>query len=204
MKYLNKNLFLAILFAFLLGCNEGSGTMNHNDCLDSYSKANSYLNEYHMKGNEKSLRLSLKITESIYGSCPDFKEQLTNLKITLLMLLKDYEKGFKFVSSLDADKFESAYKKNLYLKTFKALTLEERGDTLKRDELLQELVNEIQNYIDNNSSDKNAIADLFYTKIRFKSENEVIEEIEQLQQKDIDNKDFYEALKESIKFVPKI
>ncbi len=120
------------------------------------------------------------------------------------MLLKDYEKGFEFVSSLEANRFEKPYQLNMYLKTFKALSFEVKGDTLNRDEVLKDIVDEIQNYVNDNPTEKTAITDLFYIKIRLKSIDDVIEEINRMQKNDVADKDFYEALKESIKLAPNI
>ena len=64
--------------------------------------------------------------------------------------------------------------------------------------------NEIENYVNKNPTDKSAITDLFFTKIRFTSKEVVIEEIDQMQENAEADKDFYEALKESIKFAPKM
>lgn len=119
-------------------------------------------------------------------------------------MLKDYDMGFEFVNTLERDGFDKPYKQNMYLKTFKALSFETKGDTTQWDEQLKELANEIESYVKENPTDKSSITDLFFTKIRFTPKEDVVEEINRMQENEETDKDFYEALKESIKFAPKM
>jgi hypothetical protein len=92
----------------------------------------------------------------------------------------------------------------MYMNTFRALSFENKGDTLQRDAILKELADEIGIYVKENPTDKSAIADLYFTKIRFASKENVIKEIDQIKDSDQAGNDFYEALKESIKFAPEM
>lgn len=204
MRPLIKNLFLAFTSALSLSFSNGTGVLSDKDCQNNLSRANSLLNEYYTDGNEKDLSLSLSIIDSVFNLCPDNRGQLVSLKITLLTLLKDYDKGFEFVNTLEEKGFDKPYKRNMYLNTFKALSFEAKGDTIQRNVFFKELTNEIENYVNKNPTDKSAITDLFFTKIRFTSKEVVIEEIDQMQENADADKDFYEALKESIKFAPKM
>jgi hypothetical protein len=204
MRLLNKNLLLAFISLLYHSCSNGISVLSDNDCQNKLSSANSHLNKYYIEGNEKSLSLSLSIIDSVFNLCPENNGQFVSLKITLLTLLKDYDKGFDFVNTLEEKGFDKPYKRNMYLNTFKALSFEAKGDTIQRDVLLKELTYVIENYVNKNTGDKSAIIDLFYTKIRFISKEVVIDEIDQMQKNAEADKDFYEALKESIKFTPKI
>ena len=199
-----KNWLLACMSTLLLCCSNGSGVLSNNDCKNKIAKANSYLNEFYIDGNEKSLIFSLSIIDSVIDLCPENKSQMVSLKITLLTLLKDYEKGFQFVSTLEKEGFDKTYKRNMYMNTFRALSFENKGDTLQRDAILKELADEIGIYVKENPTDKSAIADLYFTKIRFASKENVIKEIDQIKDSDQAGNDFYEALKESIKFAPEM
>lgn len=75
---------------------------------------------------------------------------------------------------------------------------------MKRDVFFKELADEIESYVNKNPSDKSAITDLFFTKIRFTSKETVLGEIDQMKEKEQARKDFYNALKESIRFAPKM
>jgi len=46
--------------------------------------------------------------------------------------------------------------------------------------------------------DKNAIADLFYTKLKYEEKKVVINEINLMQSQENNDKEFFEALKETI------
>lgn len=187
------------LVIFVTGC-KGNGQGN---CDKWYVEANSSLNDYYLDNDEANLKLSMAIIEKGYNLCPDFESRFVDLKITLLLLMKEYERGYSFIDSLEESSFEPSYKKVLYLKTFKALSLEKKGDIAGRDGHFEELVGEIEDYISSNPSSEEAIADLFYTKLRFEEKEKVIREIELMQSSShIDDKEFLNALKESIKAAP--
>jgi hypothetical protein len=193
------------LFAviFFTNCNGQSKTNSDKDCNSLYTQAKNKLNEYYLVNNDSSLYSSLGYTEQALSSCPEFKGRFTDLKITLLMLLHEYEKGYKFVNALNVKEFSKPYKKSLYLKTFKALSLENQGDTLGRDSCFNELEAEIKSYMSKYPSDKDAIADLFFIKVKHINTELVIKEIDLLQKKNKKDAEFFEGLKETIKAMPK-
>lgn len=184
---------------FVTGC-KGNGQEN---CDGWYVEANSSLNDYYLDNDEANLKLSMDIVEKGYNSCPDFESKFVDFKITLLLLMKEYEQGYSFIDSLEESGFKPSYKKILYLKTFKALSLEKKGDIAGRDGHFEELIGEIEDYLSSNPSSKEAIADLFHTKLKFEEKAKVIREIELMQSlNNFDDKDFLDALKESIKAAP--
>jgi len=112
MRPLIKNLLMAILPALFLSCSNVASTLSDTDCQNNISKANAHLNEYYFDGNEKNLNLALSIIDSLLILCPQYREQLVSLKITLLILLKEYDKGSEFVNTLKEEGFDKPYKRN--------------------------------------------------------------------------------------------
>jgi len=191
-----------ILALFFIGCHS-SNSLKKEACFENLLQVNEYLNEYYIDGDEENLKCSLSIIDNVIDNCVEHKEQLVTSKITVLMLLKDYEKGYEFVKSLETEKFKRSYSKNMYLMSFKALYYETKKDILSKNAILQGIVEEIQNYVDHNPTDEEAIIDLFYTKTMLKTRKEIINEIDKLlEEKKIKNKDFYILLKESIENFP--
>jgi hypothetical protein len=199
-----KKLLLTFISTLSIGCTNRTGVLSDEVCQNNVSKANSYLNEYYIDGNEKNLKFSLSIIDSIFNSCPGNNSQLVSLKITLLLLLRDYDGGFEFVKYLEENGFDKPYKRNMYLNTFKALSFEAKGDTIQRNFTFKYIAEEIEGYIKKNPTDKGAITDLYFTKIRFTSKETLIEEIDNMKENEHAGEDFYIALKESIKFAPKM
>lgn len=204
MGKLVRNSLLVFASLLLFSCFKGTQNLSDKDCQNNLYRANFYLNDYYADGDEESLRLSLSMVDSVFNFCPENKAQSVGLKITLLMLLRDYDQGVEFVNTLDEKGFDKPYKRSMYLSTFKALSCEVKGDSVQRDVYLKKFMDEIENHISRNPMDKSAIADLFFTKIKFYPKEVVMEEIDQLQKNSEIDKEFYEALKESVKFTPKM
>lgn len=193
--------FLVLVF-LNTGCNSQPKTNSVQDCATLFNQAKNKLNEYYLTDNDSCLHQLLNYAEEASMVCPEYKIKLTDLRITSLMLLQDYEKGSELVNSLNINDFVKPYKKSLYLKTFQSLSFEVKGDTLGRDSCLLDIEREIEFYISEHPSDKDAIADLFFTKAKHMNVEIVIKEIELLQGKDHENIDFFEGLKETIKAMP--
>jgi hypothetical protein len=191
-----------LIVVYLTSCNGQIKPSNDKDCETYYVQAKNKLNEYYLVNEDSSLYSSLNYTEKALSSCPEFKDRLTDLKITLLMLLHEYNAGYEFVNTLTVKNFTKPYKKNLYLKTFKALSLEVQGDTFGKDSCFNELEKEIGTYVSKYPSDKDAIVDLFLTKAKHINTEVVIEEIELLQEKNKEDNEFFEGLKETIRVMP--
>ena len=202
MKSISIIVFL-VFIPLITGCNGKTKTRNTENCTTFFNQANCKLNEYYLTHNDSCLYLSLNYIEKALSLCTEHKASLFNLKITLLMLLHKYEEGYEFVDSVNNNNFAKPYKKNLYLKTFKALAFEVKGDTLKRDRCFNEVESEIKYYLSKHQSDKEAISDLFFIKAKHTNIGIVIKEIELLQDKNKENIEFFESLKETIKAMHK-
>lgn len=195
------NLLAVVLL--ITSCNGTTKKNNANNCTTLYNQANNKLNEYYTTNNDSCLHQSLNFTEEALSFCPEYKVRLVDLKITLLILLHEYEKGYEFINLLNENDFSKPYKKNLYLKTFKALSYDAKGNLLGRDSCLKEIEAEIGSYISEHSLDEEAIADLFFTKVKHIKKELVIKEIDSLQEKNKKDTEFFEVLKESIMDMPK-
>jgi len=164
-----------ILALFFVGCHS-SNSLKKEVCFENLLRVNEYLNQYYIDGDEENLKCSLSIIDNVIDNCVEHKEQLVTSKITVLMLLKDYEKGYEFIKSLETEKFKRPYLKNMYLISFKAFSYEAKKDTLKKNLIMIGVIEEIQNYINHNPTDKEAIVDLFYIKTILKNKKEAIDE----------------------------
>ncbi len=180
-------------------CSGQNKQSSDKDCETQYIQAKDKLNEYYLSNEDSSLYLALNYTDKAFPLCPEFKDRLANLKITLLMLLHEYNTGYEFVNTLNDNDFAKSYKRSLYLETFKALSLEVQGDTIGRDSCFNELEKEIEIYVSKHPLDKDAIADLFFTKIKHIDTEIVIREIGLLQENNKEENEFFEGLKETIR-----
>lgn len=201
MKLIQRLSFFVLLF-LNFACNGQPKMNNIKDCKTIYDQANNKLNEYYLTNNDSCLNQLIVYAKENSSICPEYKIKLTELTLTALTLLYEYEKAYALVNSLNINDFSKAYKKNMYLKTFKALTFEIQGDTLRSDSCFKEVVTEIESYILEYPSDKDAIADLFFTKVRYNNIEIVIKEIELLREKNSIDVDFFEGLKQTIMSMP--
>ena len=123
------------------------------------------------KINEKLLlNKSLNNVEQAL-KCKETRYKAIDLKISLLILLKKYRNGYKFIDSLSEKDFKKGYKKKMNYNYFLALEYESKADTANRNKYFNEIIAHIQNYIqqENISKDKlneEAYYDLFSVKAK--------------------------------------
>lgn len=195
----HMSMYLHLLFIVFIGifpsC-QADSTPQNSKCKGAYNMANSLLNEFYQKADQSKLDTALYIVERNINVCPDYDTRMVNLKIRMLILLKADDRGYKFVDSLDENKFDKPYKKSLYLKNFKAMGLEKRGDSLSRNHQYLEIIDDVLKYIKLHPSDKEAIADLFFIKAKVEEKSKILKSIDTMrrQSKDDDSL-FYEGLK---------
>ncbi len=183
-----------------------NGTVDKNkcfDCKETYHKAISHLNNYYLDSNKIELTESLLLADTALLNCVDYKVKFINLKITLLMLLGKYEEGALFIDLIAKEDFEKPYEKSLFSNTFRALMLEKQGNIFSRDSCYQKATLEIEEYLKINPDDKNAILDLTYTRLKYIDILTVLSELKKSQNQNAEDYDFYEALIETIKTIPK-
>jgi hypothetical protein len=190
------------IITLAFSCNQEGKVNNANNCQKDFYSANANLNLYYKDSSRNHLDSTLFYIDRSSSSCPEFKTRFVNLKLSVLILLKDGKKGHDFVSSLDSNDFYKVYTKNLYLRNFDAISYEKQGDTTKRNQEYSKLSSIIEKYLQKNPTDKEAYMDLFYTNVKLKGKAQVIREIDSLYKNRINDNNFVELVKKSIKSLP--
>lgn len=200
----NNNMRLHLFFVILIfsvACTSCHATnkSDSTNCRKFYNEANKKLNEYYQYADLKNLDTALSTIDANISNCSEYEAKMVNLKIRLLILLKSYDRGYKFIDSLDEAKFDKLYKKKFYLKTFKIMELENNGDSASIKEQYKEIVSDISRYLIKHPSDKEAIADLFFTRAKVESKSDILKDLEIMRKKDksIDS-NFFSALETAI------
>lgn len=187
-------LFLCIESFFCLN----NAQNNQKQCEYFIHKATLSLNEYYADSSVCHLDTAFEYINTADQMCTAHIPQIVNLKITLFLLSKKYDEGYEYISSLPLDRFKRSYQKNQYLNTFKALLYEQNNDTINRNACYKAVAVEIEKYLENNPSNKDALVDLFFAKIKFENKDSVLNQINIIEMKNNKDKNFYEALKETI------
>ena len=141
-----------------------------------YEKALDCWCKYSLSHDTLLLRKSEQYLDSI--DCKPIKYRVFELKVSLIYLLKDYERGKDYIA-------------------FEALTFASQGDTIKQNQLYLEIVKDIQNYLSNNPNEE-SLYDLYTIKRRIESRDSIIKEIEHIRFSKLYNDDFLNALIETI------
>ena len=142
-----------LLLTLLLSCSK----KNNERCNSLYEKAFNCWLQYSLTDSTLCLELNLSIR----------------------YLLKDYEGGKKYVESFNSSDFSTNYKKDMYIKAFEVAILESKGDTVNRNQLFKELINEIQLYLNKNPNEE-SLYDLFLVKRIIEDQNKILKEIEHI------------------------
>lgn len=82
-----------------------------------YEKALDCWCKYSLSHDTLLLRKSEQYLDSI--DCKPIKYRVFELKVSLIYLLKDYERGKDYIASFDSLDFGVGYKKNMYLRHLK-------------------------------------------------------------------------------------
>ncbi len=177
MSYRKRNslcCFLMLLITLLLNsCSNNA----ENRCDVLLQKAKGSLYQFYVSNDTLSLIKAKNYIDSI--DCSSFKHKVFDTKITLVILLKEYSEGIEYVKTLNNSDFQKEYQKNMYLKSFEAMICESQGDTIRRNKLYQEIVSEIQSYL-NKTSNQETLIDFFTIKSKIETKAEIIKEIELL------------------------
>ncbi len=196
---MKTTIFFLSLFTLFIAC---ESTVNKQECKETYSTASMLLDKFYLNGQEKYLHFALQHINNVFDNCPRLRMKYVDLKVKILILTRNYKAGYQFIKSLIIEDFDKPYKKLLFLNTFKALLEEKQGDIKKRNKYLKVACTDIKNYISKNPMDKEAIADLFYTEVRFKSLDQVIIEINLMQKNYKFDNEFFNSLRETLKSIP--
>lgn len=194
----NLKLFLKCISItlFLNSCN---GQNKDKDiCKSNYIEAKRKVSKFYMNNNDKILLSDALKDVQKSLNCPETRNASIELKISALSLLKKYDIAYQFVDSLEEKDFLKPYKKKMQYNFLKALSYESKNKIADRDNYFNKAILEIQTFIDNQKTiDQEAYYDLFLVKSKILSPKQINEEITSLKIKYPNDKDFFEALKES-------
>lgn len=156
-----------------------------------------------MTGNSALLDSSLHIIDEEIHFCSRYKVRMGNMAIRIFILQKKGERGLRFVDSLDANTFSKIYQKDIYRDVFIAMDAEKTGNLEKRDLAYQHSLDEISNYVTLHPENKEAIADLFYLKIKLEDQEKVVSEIKRyMVSSAIKDSVFWEGLMNTVRSIP--
>jgi len=181
-----------LITLLLLSCNQNN---KEEKCEEQYNRAKDYLNEYYLTNNKDYLNLLRLTIDSI--NCDTFRYSLSGIKITLYLLMEDYESGIVYLDSLLPDKFAKPYSKNMYLNSFKALICEKDDNTICRNDYYKQIENEIEKYI-RDKIDKEALVDLYFIKSKIHGKEILLNEIDSLKTINQYDTDYLDVLHETI------
>lgn len=130
--------------------------------------------------------------------CPETRNASVELKISALSILKEYDKGYQFIDSLEEKDFSKSYKKKMQYNFLKALSYESKSNISDRNIYYNKAISEAQAFIDSKKTiDEEAYYDLFFVKSKILNTKEINSEIDSLKMKYPSDKDFFESLKDS-------
>lgn len=184
-----------VMITFLCSCNGQTG--NKDVCKTNYISAKNKFNKFYTEKNPALLSDALKdVKKSL--DCPETRMASIDLKISALSFLKEYNKAYEFIDSLAEKDFSKPYEKRMQYNYFKALDCESKLQNEDKKIYFDKAIAEIQNFIDNQKSfDQEAYYNLFLVKSKILSPEQINKEIDNLKIKYPNDKDFFEALKES-------
>jgi hypothetical protein len=156
---LNTPIILIVIFFSFNTC---KGQVNNGEkCKVSYTNAITKMGEYYKTPKISLLQESLRnIEESML--CHETRRESINLKISLLLLMKKYQRGYMFIDSLDNSDFDAPYKKKMRYDEFHAFDYESKLDTASRNRVFWIIVNDIQEYIQNENMGKDTLNEEAY------------------------------------------
>ncbi len=186
------SVFLLIPFA-ILSCKQHDN--KEATCQELLARSRNYLHEFYTTNDSNYLRLSRAVVDSI--DCNSFAYKVFYPKVALFYLMKDYENGIAYITSLEEDKFQRPYMKAMFLNHFKAQQCLERSDTACHHSLYLELVHTIENYL-NTHKDFDALLDLYVFKSQIYPKENLLHEIDSIKGKGLYNTDYMDALYESV------
>jgi hypothetical protein len=195
LKYIKFSIFLLLL-------NSCSGPSDTNNCVTNYKLARNNYADYFKNKDSSLLKQALSDIEKSF-ECQKTKRGAIDLKIALLSMLKEYKKDYEFIDSLNENDFSKKYKKNMNYNLFRALDYKERGDTINHNKLLNETIENIHNYIQQESMpqgevDEEAYLDLFVMKKQLEKPEKIKAEINLLKKEYPQEGEFFDGLEGSL------
>ena len=196
---IGKSLIRLMVTGCMFGCN--GQPANSGNCETAFKTARINLDNYYSTGEEHLLRESLNNVQNAIP-CEATRRKAIELKTSVLVLLKRYEEGFKFIDSLESADFKQPYKKKMSYNFFRALESEAKQDTATRNKLLNEVIAEIEDYVQHqqlpqDKIDEEVYSDLFLVRSKVFDARQLQAELESLKKRYPNHAVFFDALWES-------
>jgi hypothetical protein len=173
------------------------GQLKANDsCTETFktARALAYANSTSQSTLDSALNLINECME-----CDSIKKAVVDFKITLLVSMKKYSEGIKFIDSLKEEDFTFGYKKKFMSKGLQALEFNSVNDTAKRNFVYREMADDIEEYIEKKSLTdkefKEIYTDLFAIKEHYLDAAHVNNEVEILKNKYPGKQSFFDFFK---------
>ena len=191
MIYRKAVVLVHILFCFFCISCEGQ-EVNAKVCKENFTKALDNYNSYMLLNQNTSILEKALDDLEISLLCDETRKMSIELKISILLILKNFQDGEKFVNSLEEGDFKRLYKKDMYLYYFKSYLCNEemcRLDNLKKSE------SSITKYIESEINfEEEAFYDLFFIISEMTSEEEFSQQILIYRTQYPNHKDFFDIL----------
>jgi hypothetical protein len=184
---------LVLLLCVLLNaCN------NHAErkCDLLLKKAQDNLYQFYTSNDTSLLLCAKEYLDSI--DCGSFKNKISYIKTSVLILLGKYSKVIEYVQNLSSASFNKPYHKNMYLKYFEAMQCEAKGDTINSIRLYKEAASEAYPYLDKYRN-REILMDLYLIKSKFEQKDKIIQEVDSLKTTGKYDNDFLDGLISTIK-----
>jgi hypothetical protein len=176
---INQITIIAFFISIFSSCN-GQYNYNINNCNKDFEEARrlSYSN------STPKLDSALRLANACL-KCDSIRKAVVDFKITLLVSLKKYSEGIKFIESLSENDFLFSYKMKLALNELQALVYKSKGDTVKEKATYVEISKYLEQYgkEQKNLSDKEfkeVYTDLFSVKEYYQNANQINENVREL------------------------
>lgn len=183
------------MITFLYSCN--GQTTNKDVCKTNYIIAKNKFDKSYTDKNKMLLSEALKYVQKSLD-CPETRTASIELKISALSFLKEYNKAYVFIDSLEEKDFSKPYEKKMQYNYFRGLDCELKLKNKEKKKYFETAIIEIQNFINNQKSiDQEAYYNLFLVKSKILNSKQINEELNELKIKYPNEKDFFESLKES-------
>lgn len=194
MSRINKISIIPFFVLFLCSCNGQSNC--YEDCQKKFGEI------IKLSSSEPTRQSALDSAMELANECmqcDSMKKAIVEIKIRLFATMKKYHEGIEFIDSLKESDFIFGYRQKFWIQSLKATEYESEKDTVNRDLIYKEMVNDMEQYIKerniNDTEFKDIYTMLFAVKEKYLDANQINEEIEELKNKYPDKQSFLDFLK---------
>lgn len=147
---------------------------------------NKQLNYFQINGNRDSLLGLIPMLDDYLERCPENRGQITMMKIMAYYHGGDFEKGGRYVSSIEDTLFLNSYKKDFYLFLFASKVPQMNGNDPAI--FWYPMVNELEDFLVKNRNNREGWVDWIFIQKQVHSNDQIRENIDSLDSKiEIDN-----------------